>query len=71
MIQVAGRGGAKMQGASVALAKPNGPVRAYRIIRAVRAVPLVGVFHRTLRKQLLSFTEARARDHLMVMSPVI
>jgi hypothetical protein len=40
--------GAKMQGASAALAKPNGPVRAYRIIRAVRAVPLVGVFHRTL-----------------------
>jgi hypothetical protein len=40
--------GAKMQGAAVALAKPNGPVRTYRMIKAVRAVPLVGVFHQTL-----------------------
>jgi hypothetical protein len=39
--------GAKMQGASMALVKPSGPVRAYRIIRAVRAVPLVSVFLET------------------------
>jgi hypothetical protein len=31
--------GAKMQGASVALAEPNGLAGAYRVIRAVRAVP--------------------------------
>jgi hypothetical protein len=41
--------GAEMQGASMALAKPNGPMRAYRIIRAVGAVPLVSVF--TERRQ--------------------
>jgi hypothetical protein len=44
MTQVAGIVGAEMQGASMALAKPNGPVRAYRVIRAVGTVPLVSVF---------------------------
>lgn len=42
--------GAKMQGASVALAKANGPARAYRVIRAVEAVLLVSVFYKPLSK---------------------
>jgi len=36
--------GAKMQGASMALAKAKEPVRTYRLIRAVGAVLLVSVF---------------------------
>jgi hypothetical protein len=66
-----GGDGFKMQGAAVALAKPNGPVRAYRINRRGWSLSCGQRFSENAVEVALVLHKARARDHIMVRSPII